>query len=106
MGSLSFEYIVEGELCCDKLKFFIDGKENMSSARQLDWERYTIYLEKGYHFLRWIYEKDSSVSYGMDMAMIRNLELSGTSLVKLSCDPCPPGITLKNHYQQPQLRSL
>jgi hypothetical protein len=92
VGTVSFEYMAEGELCCDKLKFFVDGKENMSSSRQLDWARYEINLEKGYHFLRWVYDKDSSVSYGMDLAMIRNLELSGTTLVKLSCDPCPAGM--------------
>ncbi|PID93565.1 MAG: hypothetical protein CSA95_07335 [Bacteroidetes bacterium] len=67
---ISFFYKVSSEQSYDHLKFYIDGQVVGQWSGEEDWSEATFPVTEGEHNFRWTYEKDMSVSGGMDCAWI------------------------------------
>lgn len=69
-SDISFMKKVSSEESYDYLRFSIDNLEIDSWSGEDDWS-YNVYnIDTGYHNFKWIYEKDFSVSDGLDAAWI------------------------------------
>lgn len=71
-GTVSFYARTSSSSAYNKLKFYIDGVGKVGIAGSTNWRKYTFYLGKGNHTLRWEYHKDSSYSDGV--AWIDNIK--------------------------------
>jgi len=72
-GSVSFKVKVSSEPTYDVLRFYIDGvlKQSWSGTTIATWQSSNVFpISPGLHTLKWAYEKDGSVSVGMDAAYI------------------------------------
>ena len=74
-ATLSFDYIVSSESCCDHGYFSIDGNTEFTAQGESAWENYSLTLSAGSHTLRWWYEKDSSVNNGDDCFYVDNIAI-------------------------------
>ena len=83
-SSVTFDYSVASEACCDFLQFFINGIQmtpatvgTWSSAvngTPLPWTTSPVYgLAGGPNTLKWCYSKDASLSNGADKAWVDNI---------------------------------
>lgn len=68
--TLSFYKKVSSEDTFDWLKFYIDGAIFGQWSGEVDWSREAYMLTTGLHTIKWIYEKDYSVSEGLDAAFV------------------------------------
>ena len=74
-GELRFDVAVDSESCCDYLRFYIDGEQQLVvRSTEGNWASYTFGVSAGEHVFRWEYSKDSTVSFGEDAAWIDNIE--------------------------------
>jgi len=71
--SVSFDLRVLSESGYDFLRFYVDGTEQDSWSGNVPWQRVSYTITSGYHTLRWSYQKDSSVSWGLDRAWVDNV---------------------------------
>lgn len=78
-GTVSFDYLVSSEKTYDYLAFYIDGVLQSSWSDAVGWANYSVSLPAGRHTLRWIYQKDGSISSGSDAAWIDNVRLPATT---------------------------
>lgn len=71
-GTLTFWWKVSSETRWDALRFEIDGQMHGSAISGVgaDWVQVTAPIGTGVHSLRWIYEKDGSVSVGDDAGWV------------------------------------
>lgn len=76
-GNTSFWYFLSSESCCDYLSFAIDGVELSSLQQTSEWTKASFPVTAGSHTFTWTYSKDSSVSEGLDAALIDAIEFSG-----------------------------
>lgn len=67
---IAFAVKTSSEQGYDFLKFYIDNVEMLSVSGETEWQTYYFDVEPGVHELRWSYEKDSSVSEGLDTAWL------------------------------------
>ena len=65
-GMLNFWWKVSSEQFFDYLNFFIDGTQQASISGESDWRFESFDVSAGAHTLKWTYQKDSSVSSGLD----------------------------------------
>jgi len=65
-GLLNFWWKVSSEQFFDYLNFFVDGAQQASVSGEVDWQFQTFDIGSGVHTLKWTYQKDSSVSAGLD----------------------------------------
>ncbi|HSU53772.1 MAG TPA: immunoglobulin domain-containing protein, partial [Candidatus Dormibacteraeota bacterium] len=65
-GVLNFWWKVSSEQYFDFLNFFIDATQQTNISGEVDWQSQTFAVGSGVHILRWTYQKDSSVSAGLD----------------------------------------
>jgi len=73
-GTLSFYYKVSSETCCDKLRFYIDGVQQINNwGGTIPYTQVTYPLDAGTYVLKWSYNKDSSLSSGADAAYVDNI---------------------------------
>ncbi|MFA7543556.1 MAG: C25 family cysteine peptidase, partial [Candidatus Cloacimonadaceae bacterium] len=72
-GTLSFWYKVSCEAGYDKLAFYIDGTLQVGFNGEVDWTQVFFPLAAGNRELKWVYQKDSSVSSGSDCAWIDDI---------------------------------
>jgi subtilisin family serine protease len=79
-GTISFAIKVSSEDSYDYLRFYIDDVEYGAWSGEQDWLTVTFSVGAGFHELKWIYSKDSSLSLGADAAWVDVLVL-------------PPGMT-------------
>jgi hypothetical protein len=69
-GTLSFWWKTSSSYS-DYLNITIDNNTPFTSISGIrSWEKKTIKLGPGEHFIRWIYKKDSSYSYGLDCGWV------------------------------------
>ena len=73
--TIKFYWKVSSEANYDYLKFYIDGTLKDQIAGTVDWEQKSYAVTAGSHTLKWIYEKDSSVSSGSDRGWVDKLEI-------------------------------
>jgi len=99
-ASVRFQYKVDAEAQSDGLIFMIDNVVKMPLiSNVISWTQFESDIPEGYHTLRWIYQKDYSISLGSDIAQIRFIELLSTKYSDPSCFPCLPG-TFNNQTAQ------
>ncbi|MGF1656510.1 MAG: S8 family serine peptidase [Verrucomicrobiales bacterium] len=65
-GELRFFWKVSSETDYDFLRFLINGQEQERISGELGWSQRSYVLGEGTHILRWVYDKDESVSAGQD----------------------------------------
>jgi len=68
--TLSFWYKVSSEPNYDYLRFYIDGVEMDEWAGEVNWSYAEYVVSPGMHTFKWAYEKDVSISNGLDAALI------------------------------------
>jgi len=78
-GTVSFDYLVSSEACCDRLRFRVDGAERLSVGGNVGWETATYELAPGIRELEWRYTKDPSVTAGRDTAWVDNIRVEGVA---------------------------
>ena len=71
---MNFWWKVSSEQFFDYLNFFIDGVQQASLSGEVDWQLQTFAIGSGTHTLRWTYQKDSSVSAGLDAAWLDQVQ--------------------------------
>ncbi|MEC7198088.1 MAG: S8 family serine peptidase [Candidatus Thermoplasmatota archaeon] len=71
----SFAFKVDSESNYDFLEFYIDGTQVESWSGDIDWTNHSFMLTQGTHTLRWTYNKDVTVSNGLDAAWIDDIVL-------------------------------
>ena len=69
-GDISFMKKVSSESSYDYLKFYIDNQLQGEWSGEENWSAETYSVSTGQHTFRWVYEKDYSVSDGMDAAWV------------------------------------
>ena len=77
-GNVTFKYRVSSEAGFDFLRFYVDGAklgEWSGVANETTWATATFALTAGNHVLRWEFEKDGSVSIGLDSAWLDSVTL-------------------------------
>jgi hypothetical protein len=75
-GSVSFWYSGETESNYDYFRFFIDGTMVEQQAGTWPWTQMSYNVPAGAHTFEWTYEKDISVSVGLDSVAIDDVELT------------------------------
>ena len=74
-GTASFWWKVSSEPN-DRLRFYIDGSEQVTISGEVDWQFRTYNLSSGSHALRWAYTKSSSFAAGQDRGWVDQVLLS------------------------------
>ncbi len=72
--TISFWLKVSSESNFDYLRFYIDGSEIDSWAGEVSWQQVNFLVSAGTHTFKWEYDKDYSVSSGLDAALIDFIE--------------------------------
>lgn len=78
-GSISFDRAVSSEEGFDNLTFYIDDVVIASWSGEKPFHTVVYPISDGRHEFRWTYEKDGSVSSGLDRAWIDNISFAATS---------------------------
>ena len=77
-GTISFAYLISSEQRWDFFRFKVDGEDVMSdSGNNLPlriWRTFDEVIPAGTHTLRWVYEKDVSVSVGEDAVFVDQVQ--------------------------------
>ncbi|MCK4694961.1 MAG: hypothetical protein KAT74_04320, partial [Candidatus Cloacimonetes bacterium] len=79
IGDISFYWRVNSQSSCDNLVFYIDGDEVENISGSQDWELYSLSIQPGNHTFAWSYEKDSSITSGLDTGWIDNITFPPTT---------------------------
>eukprot|EP01087_Luapelamoeba_hula_P001968 TRINITY_DN11759_c0_g1_i1.p1 TRINITY_DN11759_c0_g1~~TRINITY_DN11759_c0_g1_i1.p1 ORF type:complete len:464 (-),score=38.43 TRINITY_DN11759_c0_g1_i1:255-1646(-) len=70
-GYILFMYKVDSD-APDGLRFLVDGTEAMALQTEIEeFQQFQYNLSSGVHILQWVYDKDSSLSEGADLAIIK-----------------------------------
>ena len=77
-GTLSWYRKTSTEAGYDYLKVHLDGvvQSSLSTSGIADWAKVALVIPPGSHTVKWVYEKDGSVSLGSDAVWIDRVELS------------------------------
>lgn len=75
-SNVSFDYGVSSESCCDRLRFNIDGVEQINWSGTVAWTNASYPVTTGTHEYQWCYTKDGSVNTGSDAAWIDNITIN------------------------------
>ena len=78
---ISFYRKVSSEQNYDFLRFYMDDTKLGEWSGELPWGIENIMINEGYHTLRWVYEKDYSLSTGADMAWVDYIVFPAASAV-------------------------
>ncbi|MCP4148466.1 MAG: hypothetical protein GY757_12035 [bacterium] len=73
--SISFYWKVSSEARYDYLKFYIDDVLQDQIAGTTSWAQKTYSVSSGSHTIKWVYDKDYSVSSGSDCGWVDKVEL-------------------------------
>ena len=84
-GSISFNYRISSEGCCDRGRFYIDGSEKINVSGEGSWQSVLYDLSAGTHTLSWRYSKDESYGAGEDGFFIDDITI--TSIVTVGSSP-------------------
>ena len=76
-GTLTFQWKVSSEVCCDFLRFYIDGSQQASRSGEVGWEALSFNIPSGSHTVQWKYSKDHSVHTSQDAGWVDRVEWSG-----------------------------
>ncbi|MCP4158297.1 MAG: DUF4397 domain-containing protein, partial [bacterium] len=73
--SISFYWKVSSESRYDYLEFYIDGVRQNRMSGTKSWRQRSYTVDSGSHTIKWVYDKDSSVSSGSDCGWVDRLVL-------------------------------
>lgn len=76
---VSFYLKVSSEESYDYLRFYIDDNEQDAWAGEVSWQQASFAVPAGVHTLKWVYDKDGSVSSGSDCAWLDYIVLPGAA---------------------------
>ncbi|MGD9707625.1 MAG: C25 family cysteine peptidase [Candidatus Delongbacteria bacterium] len=76
-SSISFYIKVSSESSYDFLSFYIDDAQQNRWSGDIGWIKATYDIPEGTHSIHWQYNKDSSVSAGLDCGWVDNIIISG-----------------------------
>ncbi len=76
-GDIAFSAYVSSEEGYDELCFFIDDVEQGCWSGETDWMDLSFPVDPGTRTFRWTYEKDHSVSEGLDAAFLNEVHFPG-----------------------------
>lgn len=76
---ISFEWSVDSEENYGILSFVVDGTTVNSISGYIDFTTVTHTLSAGGHTLQWIYEKKSATNVGLDLGMVRNINIQNST---------------------------
>lgn len=82
-GEFSFYAMTDTEVCCDHLRFSIDGVEVSSTSGLASWNRYSFPIAAGRHTFMWSYTKDLWDSELSDTVWIDQVEFPSTATVQV-----------------------
>ncbi|MFC1857038.1 carboxypeptidase regulatory-like domain-containing protein [Thermodesulfobacteriota bacterium] len=89
-GTVTFCWAVLSEQDHDYLKFFVDDQEQFSISGNVDWRQETHEVSgDGSHTLKWEYNKNDSISYGLDTAWVDEINYRPLSLPGPAMNPDP-----------------
>lgn len=101
-SSINFQLKVSSETGYDFLKFYIDDTLMAKWSGEASWRQVSYDIPEGTHSLNWQYDKDSSVSTGLDCSWVDNIIISGIiSEEKDDVDNSRPGLKLYGNYPNP-----
>jgi len=72
-GTISFYWKVDSESNYDYLTFYLDGTQIQEISGTVGWTQVTTNVSSGSHTFKWEYDKDYSVSNGLDTGWIDNI---------------------------------
>ena len=115
-SDLSFMKKVSSESNYDFLRFYIDQVEVDSWSGEVDWSLNSYPIDTGLHSFKWIYEKDFSVSSGLDAGWLdeiifpvaQSINVSSTQISNelLSVYPNPSSSELFISFKNTSLQSI
>jgi len=73
---LTFYWKVSSESSYDKLKFYINGVEQDNISGEIGWAYKSYELPAGTNTVKWVYEKDSVISRGLDCGWVDSVAVS------------------------------
>lgn len=100
-SSVSFYTRVSSETNYDFLNFFIDHELKSRWSGEVSWKKVLYEIPEGNHTLSWKYEKDSSVSSGLDCGWIDNVVITGITDEKDEDQDHNTGLILFGNYPNP-----
>ncbi|RHY35226.1 hypothetical protein DYB32_000271 [Aphanomyces invadans] len=78
-GNVTFQFKVDAEAPYDGLTFMVDGIVEMKMVSTTNgWADATFGVSTGSHVLVWKYSKNSGGDWGLDLAALRVVEITGT----------------------------
>ncbi len=78
-SAVSFEWSVDSEENYGVLSFVVDGTTVKEISGYVDFAKVTHALAPGAHTLQWIYTKKSASNVGLDLGMVRNINVQNTT---------------------------
>lgn len=100
-ASVSFYLKTSSEANYDILSFYIDDILKSKWSGELNWRKVSYEIPEGNHSLHWHYEKDSSVSTGLDCGWIDNVIIGGILEEKEITDRSADELKLIGNYPNP-----
>eukprot|EP01104_Vermistella_antarctica_P015929 TRINITY_DN5332_c0_g2_i1.p1 TRINITY_DN5332_c0_g2~~TRINITY_DN5332_c0_g2_i1.p1 ORF type:complete len:1839 (+),score=349.04 TRINITY_DN5332_c0_g2_i1:125-5641(+) len=89
-GTVSFEYMVEGDDLTNGLNIYIDGKPQKFPFHPAKWASFRIGLRAGEHSIRFVYHQELGNDQGL--ALVRDLVILGSGDGgSIEAVPCPAG---------------
>lgn len=73
--ALGFYYRVSTEADFDFVYFYVNGLQVDDASGEIGWSFYHHNAGDGFHYYEWCYEKDFSVSAGLDLVFLDDLEI-------------------------------
>jgi hypothetical protein len=78
--TVNFDWKVRSESGWDYLSFYIDNVYQTAMSGYREWGNVSFSISAGAHTLKWIYSKDSSLTYYEDSGWIDNITVGGVDL--------------------------
>ena len=76
---ISFDWSVDSEKDKGILSFIVDGKEVKEISGEIPFTKVAYTIKKGKHTLSWSYKKTTSTNVGLDLGMVRNINIQNTT---------------------------
>lgn len=78
-STITFEWSVDSEENIGILSFNVDGRAVRQISGMVDFTTVTYDIGEGEHTLTWTYSKTSETNVGLDLGMVRNINLQNTT---------------------------
>ena len=79
LTTVTFEWSVDSEEGIGILSFIVDGKIVREISGVVDFTQVSYQAAAGKHTLQWQYKKKSTTNVGLDLGMVRNIDLQNTT---------------------------